>query len=339
MKYQSPHVESETDAGDAPKRKLDQRDPGVDTGEGSFEVEKEQPPTKASKSAANTAEEEDEIQEDSGYKDEEFEDGDEEGDEEFDEEEENQDGDDENVNLVNEQGDEEDEDAEVEEDEGEAEESASNTPKLQKVVKEFGRPPLYGTELAEGRLESSPDTLLAMVMDAMLKSRPISHDLTQRAVNKLIEVGYHDIRKLGESSWEERTMVLKDGGYNRYREQGATNLGDLAEFVNEKYDGDLNNLLKKAHNDRDETRKLIKEIKGLGDLGADLFFNNAQAVWPSLAPFIDGRSLETADKVGLSTDLDAIYADLGRDSMNMSRLANGLSAVRLEKRQGDLMAI
>ncbi|PWY85431.1 hypothetical protein BO83DRAFT_351659 [Aspergillus eucalypticola CBS 122712] len=341
MKYKSPQVESETDAADAPKRKLDQRDPGVDTGEGSLEAEKEQPPTKASKSAASTAEEDDLIQEDSGYKDEDFEEEDEEDNEELDEEEDYNEADDENVDLVKEQGDEEeeDEDAEGEEDNEEAAESASNKPKLQKVVKEFGRPPLYGTEIAEKGLESSPDTLLAMVMDAMLKSRPISHDLTQRAVNKLIEVGYHDIRKLGESSWEERTMVLKDGGYNRYREQGATNLGDLAEFVNEKYDGDLNNLLKKAHNDRDETRKLIKEIKGLGDLGVDLFFNNAQAVWPSLAPFIDGRSLETADTVGLGTDLDAIYADLGRDSMNMSRLANGLSAVRLEKRQGDLMAI
>ncbi|OOF94600.1 hypothetical protein ASPCADRAFT_208244 [Aspergillus carbonarius ITEM 5010] len=173
----------------------------------------------------------------------------------------------------------------------------------------------------------------------MLKSRPISHDLSERAVKKVIEVGYHDIQKLGESSWEERTMVLKDGGYNRYREQGATNLGDLAELINEKYDGDLNNLLKKAHNDRDETRQLIKEIKGLGDLGADLFFNNVQSVWPSMAPFIDGRSLQTADKAGISTDLDAIYADLGHDSTRMSRLANGLSAVRLEKRQGDLMAI
>ncbi|GCB26885.1 hypothetical protein AAWM_09770 [Aspergillus awamori] len=342
MKYKSPQVESETDAADAPKRKLDQRDPDIGTGEGSLEVEKEQPPTKASKSGANAVEEDDEVQEDSGYKDEEFEEEDEEDNEEFDEEEEYDEADDENVDFVKEQGgeEEEDQDAEGEEDdEGEAKERVSSKPKLQKVVKEFGRPPLYGTEIAEGRLESSPDTLLAMVMDAMLKSRPISHDLTQRAVNKLIEVGYHDIRKLGESSWEERTMVLKDGGYNRYREQGATNLGDLAEFVNEKYDGDLNNLLKKAHNDRDETRKLIKEIKGLGDLGVDLFFNNAQAVWPSIAPFIDGRSLETADNVGLGTDLDAIYADLGRDSMSMSRLANGLSAVRLEKRQGDLMAI
>lgn len=30
-------------------------------------------------------------------------------------------------------------------------------------------------------------------------------------------------------------MVLKDGGYNRYREQGATNLGELARFVLEDF--------------------------------------------------------------------------------------------------------
>lgn len=30
-------------------------------------------------------------------------------------------------------------------------------------------------------------------------------------------------------------MVLKDGGYNRYREQGATNLGELAELVLDVY--------------------------------------------------------------------------------------------------------
>ncbi|RAL14057.1 TVP15 family protein [Aspergillus homomorphus CBS 101889] len=166
-----------------------------------------------------------------------------------------------------------------------------------------------------------------MVIDAMLKSRPISHDLSQRAVNHLIEIGFHDIRKLSKSSWEEKAMALKDGGYNRYREQGATNLGEMVDLVSEKYEGDLNNLLKKANNDRNKTRQLIKEIKGLGDLGADLFLNNVQSVWPSMAPFIDGRSLETADKVGLGTDLDAIYAELGRDSMTMSRLANGLSAI------------
>ncbi|PYH91760.1 hypothetical protein BO71DRAFT_421302 [Aspergillus ellipticus CBS 707.79] len=168
-----------------------------------------------------------------------------------------------------------------------------------------------------------------MAIDALLKSRPISHDLSERAVNKVIQVGYHDIQKLGGSSWEERTAVLRDGGYNRYREQGATSLGDLADLVNDKYDGDLNNLLKKAHNDRDETRQLIKEIKGLGDLGADLFFNNVQSVWPAMAPFIDRRSLQTADSIGIGTDLDAIYTDLGHDSVMMSQLANGFRIVNI----------
>jgi hypothetical protein len=74
-----------------------------------------------------------------------------------------------------------------------------------------------------------------MVMDAMVKSKPISHGLSQRTINHLIEAGYHDIDKLHSSTWEERTMVLREGGYNRYREQIATNLGSLAEFVVNEY--------------------------------------------------------------------------------------------------------
>lgn len=106
---------------------------------------------------------------------------------------------------------------------------------VQKVLNEFGCPPLAGTPLAKEKLSASPEILLAMVMDAMIKSHPISHDLSQKAINHLIEVGYHVIQKLSSSTWEERTMVLKEGGYNRYREQAATNLGALAEFVMDNY--------------------------------------------------------------------------------------------------------
>jgi len=108
--------------------------------------------------------------------------------------------------------------------------------RVQKVLNEFGTPPLAGTPLAkEGPLSPTPETVLAMIMDAMIKSRPISHELAQQSVRHLIEVGYHDINKLYNSTWEERTDVLREGGYNRYREQGATNLGALAEFVQENY--------------------------------------------------------------------------------------------------------
>lgn len=98
----------------------------------------------------------------------------------------------------------------------------------------------------------------------------------------------------------------------------------------------MNNLYRKADHQPRNVRELIKEIKGLGDLGTDIFFNNAQSIWRTLAPFIDARSLRTADDIGIGTDVDAIYKELEFDPVQMSKLANGLSAVRLEKKQGEV---
>jgi hypothetical protein len=108
--------------------------------------------------------------------------------------------------------------------------------KINKVLNEFGRSPLHSTELADPRsLKASPEIVLAMALDALIKARPISHELTQKTIKVLIEARYHDINVLSETTWEDRTMVLQDGGYNRYREHGATNLGELAKLVVERY--------------------------------------------------------------------------------------------------------
>ncbi|KAL6233036.1 hypothetical protein BDW75DRAFT_232329 [Aspergillus navahoensis] len=218
--------------------------------------------------------------------------------------------------LLDDEGDEEKHDESTEE------ERSSIREKLQKTIEKYGRGPLEGTAIEEKALTGSPDTIVAMLIDAMLKSKPMSHELTDRTLKKLIEAGYHYIQKLGDASWEERAMVLKEGGYNRYREQGSTNLGKLVEFVNEKYDGDLNNLIKRAGHDPTTTRQLVKEVHGLGDLGVELFFNNVQSVWPTIAPFVDSRSLKTAEDAGLGTDLNVIYEYLGKDSVKMCKLAN-----------------
>ncbi|KAJ5106888.1 TruB pseudouridylate synthase (N terminal domain) family protein [Penicillium angulare] len=207
-------------------------------------------------------------------------------------------------------------------------------PPIQSIISKYGQPPLAGTSLASQPLShAGPDTVLAMILDVMIKSRPISHDLTRKTLTHLVDAGYHHIDILSSTTWEERTRVLSEGGYNRYREQCATNLGTLADFVSNRYDGDLNNLLEAAHGDREETRKLVKEIKGVGDLGVELFFNDVQSVWPSIAPFLDSRSLNTADEIGIGRDLDAIYGVLGHEPEDMSLLANGLSQVRLEKKR------
>ena len=81
----------------------------------------------------------------------------------------------------------------------------------------------------------TPSNMLAHVFNAMLTSARISHELATKSVKCLIEVKYHDLETLKKSSWEERTEVLTKGGYTRYREKTATGLGELANFIEEKY--------------------------------------------------------------------------------------------------------
>lgn len=71
-------------------------------------------------------------------------------------------------------------------------------------------------------------------------------------------------------------------------------------------------------------------------MATDLFCDDAQAVWPILAPTIDHRSLDTADEVGIGRDIDHIFTLLDRDPVQMSKLARGLSNVRLSKRQEEI---
>lgn len=210
MKHEPPKVEdhSEEDATPVPPPVQKRKHEKIQEQTPETETDTQKPPSKASKSSNAPTKDEQDAESESEYVDEdEVEDG--EGEEEAGEEEEDEQTD-ENENTIDE-------------------------PKTHKVIEEFGRGPLDRTPLAQKPLTAAPETVLAMAIDALLKSRPISHDLSQRAVSKIIEVGYHEIQTLGKSSWEERTMVLKDGGYNRYREQGATNLGDLAELVDGKY--------------------------------------------------------------------------------------------------------
>lgn len=106
--------------------------------------------------------------------------------------------------------------------------------KIHKTIDEYGSQPLEGLGV-DKPLEPTPEVLLALVIDSMLKSTRISHLLAQKTSIAVFKAGYHDINVLSNTTWEERVQVLSDGGYNRYRETTATKLGDLAQLVNEKY--------------------------------------------------------------------------------------------------------
>jgi hypothetical protein len=79
-------------------------------------------------------------------------------------------------------------------------------------------------------------------------------------------------------------------------------LGDLSEHLLERWGGDLRKLRDEAERDPKRERKLLKEAKGLGDVGVDIFFREVQAAWEELVPFADRRALDAARRLKLAGD-------------------------------------
>ncbi|KAJ9655683.1 hypothetical protein H2198_005480 [Neophaeococcomyces mojaviensis] len=210
----------------------------------------------------------------------------------------------------------------------------ASSDKLDKILLKYGTVPLSDLGL-ESPTEPTPETVLAHLLNAMLTSARISHELATKTVKEVFKANYHHLDILKKSSWQERTEVLTDGGYTRYREKTATALGELADLISDKYHSDLNFLREKADDSPDKIRKLVKEVKGFGDVGVNIFCDSAQAIWPSLAPFIDPRSLQTAKQLGLGNDVDKLYAAVGKDPLKMAQLCTALTTIRLDKREAE----
>ncbi|KAI8966412.1 hypothetical protein F5Y11DRAFT_343474 [Daldinia sp. FL1419] len=202
-------------------------------------------------------------------------------------------------------------------------ESTSN-PKVDKLISQYGELPLIHTDLSDPD-KPTPDTVLALLLNAMLSSSRISHALAAKTVDLVIKAGYHKLDVLKKSTWEERTEVLTEGG-----EKTATMMGDLARLIEDEYDGDLNTILQITSENPTKIRAELKNIKGLGDVGIDIFFDTVQHIWPCLAPFIDPRSLKTAGEIGIGDDVDVLWKEVSENPERMCRLAAALTKVRLD---------
>lgn len=218
--------------------------------------------------------------------------------------------------------------------------SAGSNDKIQKLLSTYGSLPLKDTALQDPS-SPTPETVLAHLLNATLSSTRISHQLAAKTVRTVVEAGYANLETLEKSTWQQRTEVLTEGGYTHYREKTATQLGELAELIRSEYDGDLNNLLAQtkeaAGSDnskvRDEVRNRMKKIKGVGNVAVDVFCDTAQSFWHELAPFLDPRSQKTGAELGLPTNIEELFEAVGRDPVEMCKLASALTVVRLEGKE------
>jgi hypothetical protein len=112
-------------------------------------------------------------------------------------------------------------------------------------------------------------------------------------------------------------------------------LEDTARLLLDRYKGDLRNLREASGHNIARERQLIKEFKGIGDVGVDIFFREVQVAWEELFPFADQRAQQNAKALGLPTDAQALLELVGKD--DFPRLVSALVRVGLAKNGEEML--
>lgn len=194
------------------------------------------------------------------------------------------------------------------------------------MVDRFGK--TYAQE-AGISLRDTPAPLFQLLCFALLASARIRSNIAAAATRALFDEGWTTPQKMAKSTWERRTKVLNQSGYARYDERTSSMLGHNVELVLDRWGGDLRKLRDEADRDPGRERELLRQFKGIGPVGADIFAREAQAVWPELHPAVDGRALRAASRLGLGEDADAVAKLVPRQ--DLPRLVDGLVRVDLDK--------
>lgn len=181
----------------------------------------------------------------------------------------------------------------------------------------------YAQELGINLEGGSPSALFQWLCASVLYSARIGSQIAGEAFRNLKRRGWRTAQAMARSTWEQRVTELNKAGYARYQERTATMLGDLSEFLLDRWQGDLRRLREDAGRDPRQERKLLKEVKGMGDVGVDIFFREVQAIWPEVSPFADRRALRAAQQLGLGSSAEELRRLVGADS-ELSRLVAAL---------------
>ena len=199
------------------------------------------------------------------------------------------------------------------------------------LLKRFGR--TYAED-AGIRLADQPAPLYQLLVLATLISARISADIAVAAARELFAAGYRTPRAMLAASWQDRVDALGRGHYKRYDERTAAMLGDGAALVLERWHGDLRRLRDEAGGDPGRIAALLQEFPGIGPAGASIFLREVQAVWPSVAPYVDDRVRAGARELGLPGDPEALAQRAG-SARDLARLAAALVRVTLSKTAAD----
>jgi endonuclease III len=174
------------------------------------------------------------------------------------------------------------------------------------------------------RLKDQPMPLFQLLTLCMLASKPIDAAIAVQAARELFRAGLRTPESVLNADRGDMISAFGRAHYVRYDESSATRLADIAAAVRDDYGGDLRKL---AADDVRSTVRLLKQFKGIGDTGADIFLREVQDVWTWVRPYFDKRALTAARQLRLPTDPDELGALAPR---NNAALAAALVRVSLD---------
>ncbi|MFF4604722.1 endonuclease [Streptomyces sp. NPDC001339] len=179
------------------------------------------------------------------------------------------------------------------------------------------------------RLGNTPQPLYQVLVLAGLLSARIRASVAVAAAQALFDAGMRTPQRMAEASWQQRVHALGEGGYRRYDERTATQLGDGARLLLDRYGGDLRRMRDAAGGDVAALRAALREVPGIGPTGAHIFLREVQGVWTELAPYLDAKAVQGAERLGLPTEAGRLARLVGED--DLAAFASGLVRAALER--------
>jgi endonuclease III len=149
------------------------------------------------------------------------------------------------------------------------------------------------------KLSDKPMPLFQLLVLCMLASKPIDAGIATAAARELFKAGLRTPKAVQAA--DRHTMIEAFGRahYVRYDESSATRLAEMADRVRDDYSGDLRRLADRSRHDAAAAKRMLKQFKGIGDTGADIYLREVQDVWTWVRPYFDDRATGTAKQLGL----------------------------------------
>lgn len=144
---------------------------------------------------------------------------------------------------------------------------------------------------------------------AVVLSRPISHRLGLRTIRTILNPPYEFTNaETIKTAGAEKIHQALDDARTQHKGKTTEEIELIAEaVVNNDWHNDLEKLRKQTKGAIDEEREVLRSsIKGLGKTGLDIFYRRIQWLWDEAYPFVDARTQDSLEKLGLPKEADDV---------------------------------